>query len=64
MVPYSNWVVADSLVVQMMVAELDVMLLLLILEIVGAVVSGTAEVVKVLSPDTAVFPAPSVLFTR
>jgi len=48
----------------MMVAELYAMLLLLMLEIVGAVVSGAAEVVKVLSEDTAVFPAPSELFTR
>jgi len=63
-VPYSTWVVADSLVVQMMVAALYVMLLLLTLEIVGAVVSGAADVVKVLSADMAEFPAPSVLFTR
>ena len=48
----------------MMVAESDVMLLLLILDIAGAVVSGAADVVKVKFPDVAIFPAPSVLFTR
>ena len=36
-----------------MVAESDVMLLLLILDIAGAVVSGAVDVVKVLSPDAA-----------
>ena len=48
----------------MLVAELDLMLMLLLLEIVGGVVSGAAEVIKMLPADMAIFPAASVLFTR
>ena len=64
MVPYSTCDEAASLVVQMIVVESDVILLLLILDIAGAVVSGAADVVKVKFPDEAIFPAASVLFTR
>ncbi len=63
-VPYSAWVVADSLVVQLIVAPLVVMLLVVTPEITGGVLSGGAVVVKVWSVDVARLPAASLLFTR
>ncbi len=49
---------------QVMMAPVLVILLEVMPEITGGVVSGAAEVVKVLSPEVAVLPAASVLMTR
>ncbi len=63
-VPYWTWEVEASLVDQVMMAPVLVILLEVMPEITGGVVSGAAEVVKVLSPEVAVLPAASVLMTR
>lgn len=63
-VPYSAWVVAGSLVVQLIVAPLVVTLPVATPEITGGVVSGGAVVVNVWSEDVARLPAASLLFTR
>ncbi len=63
-VPYWIWEEEASLVDQVMMALVVVMLLAVTPEIVGGVVSGAAEVVKVLSPEVAVLPVASVLLTR
>ena len=52
-VPYSTRDVAPSLVVQVMVAFIAVILLAVMLDTTGAVVSGGVSVVKVLLPEVA-----------
>ncbi len=49
---------------QVMMAPVLVILLEVMPEITGGVVSGATEVVNVLSPEVVVLPAASVLMTR
>ena len=63
-VPYSTWELEASLVVQAIVAPVLVIAELVTPLIVGAVVSGGAEVVKEYVLEVARFPAASLDLTR
>ena len=62
--PYSTWLSASSSVVQVIVAVVAVVSLAWILVSTGGVVSEGGPVVKVKSPDVAMFPAASLDRTR
>jgi len=61
---YCTTDVPASFVVQVISAELNVMAATVTAEMVGAVVSGAAKVVKVRSDEAASLPDPSTLRTR